>query len=486
MIRGGQSAEPDVAEVSLPRPQSAQSDSEGAPQAGGASKSICEDQLSRGQAVVGPGGFAMGTKVALFGLTSKAALTGRWNGMVGVVHCFDPESQRYVVAMSDGRPRKLKVENLAIVTTAVTVQKQNQTTSNSTLPKKVHWMKGAYVRLIGLKQAAELNNQVASVVAFENSTQRYVVKVPGIKRLKRIKVGNLEDVASTEPVASPVVAAVANVVGAPALPGVQQKSGHQLSVCNAYATHSPIQVFAVSADGKHYTHVVKSLDFQSCSDIDDLGSDKAASLAFIIGKFQVAKKVVDFSNLTPGQGLELVVFRKDQNSLQAAVHENPVEIGDNEAYYLHIVNAYAGRKSLELHVQRGKFLKKLPLDKTFRLSTTQSINMVLSDGSQKLRLGFQPHRAKTYTVMTTGVDEGLRGEPRNVGLVAHEIGAWTSSEEMVPDSTGPGQLAGASGQGNDDEVQDVQDKDSTPAHWGQKIGLASVLGKIFGGGASAS
>ena len=33
--------------------------------------------------------------------------------------------------------------------------------------------------------------------------------------------------------------------------------------------------------------------------------------------------------------------------------------------------------------------------------------------------------------LSTGVDEGLRGEPRNVGLVAHEIGTWTSSEEMV-------------------------------------------------------
>jgi hypothetical protein len=457
-----------------------QPDSEGAPQAGHA-QSVCQPQLSGEKPAVGPGGLPIGTKVALFGLTSKAAVSGGWNGMVGIIHCFEPKSSRYVVAMSDGHPRKLKVENLAIVTTAVTQPTQNQTTNSSIAPKKVQWLKGAYVRLAGLKAAAELNGQVGSVVAFENSTQRYIVKIPGISRLKRIRVDNLEDVASSEPTTpSPIVAAAANIVGAPSVAGSHSGSGHQLSICNAYATHSPIQVFAVSSDGKHYTHIVKGLDFQSCSDVDNLDSDKVASLAFIIGKFQVAKKVVDFSTLTPGQGLELVVFRKDQNSLQALVHENPVEIGDNEAYYLHIVNAYAGRKSLELHVQRGKFLKKLPLDKTFRLATTQAINMVLSDGSQKLRLAFQPRRAKTYCIMTTGVDTGLRGEARPVGIVAHEIGAWTSSEEMVNEdsnSAATGQNEGSADGNSNDEVEDAPEK-SAPAH---PLGLASVIGRLFGG-----
>jgi len=474
-----------------------QPDTEGAPQATHA-KSICGAQ----PAVVGPGGLAIGTKVALFGLTSKAAMAGRWNGMVGIIHCYDASSLRYVIAMSDGHPRKIKVENLAIITTAVTQAVQNQTASKPAAPKKVQWLKGAYVRLLGLKSAAELNGQVASVVAYENATQRYVVKVPGIKRLKRIRVENLADVASSEPtVAPPVVpvVAVANVIATPATPAAPAASagsGHQLSICNAYATHSPIEVFAVSPDGKHYTHVVKALDFQSCSDVDDLASDKVGSLAFIIGKFQVAKQVVDFASLTPGQGLELVVFRKDKDSLQALVRENPVEIGDSEAYYMHIVNAYAGRKTLELHVQRGKFLKKLPLDKTFRLSTTKAINMVLSDGTQKLKLSFQPRRAKTYCIMTTGVDEGLRGEPRNVGLVAHEIGTWTSSEEMVnadgsssdqaepppPASHPAAQPAAAADQAQEEEEAPEAEEAPTPKRPTPSLGLASVLGNLFGRG----
>merc|ERR1719183_2770131 len=151
-------------------------------------------------------------------------MNGRWNGMVGIVHCYDRSSQRYVVAMSDGSPRKLKVENLAIVTTAVTQPTQSLVTSNSTVktaPKHVHWMKGAYVRLVGLKQAAELNGQVGSVVGFENTTQRYVVKVPGIKRLKRIRVDNLADVATSGPARAPAIASVANIVGDPLAPAMQ-------------------------------------------------------------------------------------------------------------------------------------------------------------------------------------------------------------------------------------------------------------------------
>jgi hypothetical protein len=408
--------------------------------------------------------------------------------MVGVVHCYDPQSLRYVVAMADGSPRRLKIENLAIVTTAVTQPKQNisaNSSTNSSKPKKVQWLNGAYVRLVGLRSAAELNGQVGSVVGFENATQRYVVRIPGVKRLKRLRVANLEDVASSEPpLAPPAVVAAMNVVGAAVVPSTPNaQSGHQLSVCNAYATHAPIQVFAVSGDGKHYTHVVKDLDFQTCSDVDNLPSEKVSALAFILGKFQVAKKMVDFSTLTPGQGLEVVVFRKDPNSLQAIVNENPVEIGDNEAYYVHVVNAYAGRKSLELHVQRGKFLQKLPLGRTFRLSTTKAINMVLSDGSQKLRLNFQPRRSKTYTIVATGVDEGLRGEPRNVGLVAHEIGAWTSSEEMEnPDgSTGPPAASAAAPEQSDaEELQGIPAEATRPSKSGSALGIASVLGRLFG------
>lgn len=453
-----------------------QADSEGAPQAGPGPKSICQ------QGATAPGQLAVGTKVAIFGLTSKAAINGRWNGMVGVVHCYDAKSLRYVVAMSDHSPRRLKIENLAIVTNAVTQPVQSpvpQNLTNASKPKKVQWLKGAYVRLIGLKSAAELNGQVGSVVGFENTTQRYVIRVPGIKRLKRIRVSNLADVAASEPtVAPPVVAAM--VLGNTAAPGVQNaQSGHQLSVCNAYATQSPIQVFAVSADGKHYTHVVKNLDFQACSDIDSLPSEKVGALTFILGKFQVAKKTVDFATLTPGQGMELVVFRKDPNSLQAIVNENPVEIGDSEAYYVHVINAYAGQKHLELQVKRGKFLQQLPLDKTFRLSTTKAINMVLSDGSQKLRLNFQPRRSKTYTIMATGVDQGLRGEPRNVGLVAHEIGAWTSSEEMVdPDGSEEGASAPAPEQVSEAK-QGNEARDSAPASSGTSLGLVSKIGSLF-------
>jgi hypothetical protein len=448
---------------------------------GGKRQSICAPS----QGVADPAGLAVGTKVAVFGLTSKAALKSNLNGMVGVVHCYDRASQRYVVAMADGSPRKLKIENLAIVTSVVTqpVQKQVQKSANvSQTAHPVHWMKGAYVRLVGLKSAVELNGQVGSVVGFENTTQRYVVKVPGSKRLKRIRADNIADVGTSPSPLPPVVAAVAQAAGAPIVTNVQQSSsGRQLSVCNAYATHAPIQVVGVSGDGKHYTRLVKNLEFQSCADVENLQINKVASLAFVLGKFQVAKKVVDFAGLTPKQGLELVVHRNDPNSLKAVVHENPIEIGDTEAYYLHLVNAYAGRKNLELHVQRGKFLQKLSLDKTYRLSTEQSIKMVLSDGSQHLKLSFQPKHGSTYCVMTTGVDQGLKGEPRTVGLVAHQLGAWTSSEEMLGDDAvnvdrnSPPPTPEETEQHQEEDVEDLP----PPKH--ARFSLSSVFGSIFGG-----
>mmetsp|Transcript_116665 Transcript_116665/g.182347 ORF Transcript_116665/g.182347 Transcript_116665/m.182347 type:complete len:924 (-) Transcript_116665:61-2832(-) len=438
--------------------------------------SICQPQTPQGD--VGPGGLSAGVKVALFGLTSKAAIKGNWNGMVGVVHCYDATSQRYVVAMADGTPRRLKVENLAIVTNAVSqsIPKANNTLQ---LSHPIHWIKGAYVRLLGLKVATELNGEVGNVVDFENSTQRYVIKVPGSTKLKRVKAANLADVAVSEPsVAAPAIAAVAHLEGAQ-----QPRTGRQLSVCNAYATRSAIQVFAVSGDGKHYSHIVKNLDFQACSDVENVPVDKVAALAFVIGKFQVARKNVDIAGLTPGQGLELVVHRNDPNSLKAVIHENPVELGDNEAYYLHLVNAYAGRKPLSLEVQRGRFVQKMPLDKTYRLSSEQPIKMVLSDGVQKLKLTFQPRRGGTFCIMTTGVDPGLKGEPRNVGLVAHQIGAWTSSEEMDnEDASASREISPRP------EIQAVVDQDSeglSKASSGQtrsSFTLASIpiLGKWFG------
>jgi hypothetical protein len=438
--------------------------------------SICQPESAQGPA--GPGGLAAGMKVALFGLTSQAAIKGSWNGMVGVVHCYDASSQRYVVAMADGTPRRLKVENLAIVTNAVSQSIPSKVNSTSETNHPIHWIKGAYVRLLGLKVATELNGQVGSVVDFENSTKRYVIKVPGSAKLKRVKAANLADVAVSEPTVPPVIAAVAHLEG---FQGAQQPhTGRQLSVCNAYATHSAIQVFAVSSDGKHYTHLVKNFDFQACSDVDNVPGDKVASLAFVIGKFQVAKKNVDFAGLTPGQGLELVVHRNDPNSLKAIIHENPVELGDTEAYYLHLVDAYAGKKPLTLEVQRGKFVQKMPLDKTYRLSSEQPIKMVLSDGVQKLKLTFQPKRGGTYCVMTTGVDPGLKGEPRNVGLVAHQIGAWTSSEEMEnedADASASEEVLPRS------QAQDQGTKQVSKDSFGQmrpSFSLSSMLGKWFG------
>jgi len=131
----------------------------------------------------------------------------------------------------------------------------------------------------------------------------------------------------------------------------------------------------------------------------------------------------------PRSGVEVTVFRTDKNSLKATVHEDRIERADPKAYYLHVVNGYAGSKSLELVIERGAYRQSLPMGRTYRLTQEQLIGLTLTDGSHNLQLSFQPRRSRSYCIIATGAEAGVRGVPRNMGLVAHELGAWTTSEE---------------------------------------------------------
>lgn len=207
----------------------------------------------------------------------------------------------------------------------------------------------------------------------------------------------------------------------------------QLSVCNAYPGTQRMQVMAISKDSSsRYSQVVHDLDYQSCADVQSLPF-RPGALSVVVGSLEVARvSINDTEQLDAHHGLELTVYRADANSLKATVREDHMEAadGDGEAYFLHLVDAHAGARLLELKAKRGSFERKLPLGATYRLKKEEPIQLTLTDGFQQLHLSFQPHKGHTYTLAATGADAGLRGEPRNVGLVAHEVGAWTASEEM--------------------------------------------------------
>jgi len=423
--------------------------------------SLCQRQIGA-TSELGPSNLRSGAKVTVHGLKSPAATKGHWNGMVATVHCFDKTTGRYVVAMPDGAPRKIKGVNLVPLGSASFLKgeggalkegnypkdaqkviaqlerqlaKANAALGKATLAKKpaaaTRRLAGSKARLVGLKAAALLNDMVATIKGFDNTTQRYVVQIPD-GTLKRVKSAHLADLvvpdassATSTGDGTDTDAAVPAVVQ----PHVATATQPRMSVCNGYAKHSPLQVFAISPDGSQYNEVVNGLAFQSCTDVKDFPVD-AGSLSFVIDRLQVARVACNGTILGPTRGLELVVYRNDVNSLKAKVHQNIMEISETKFYHLNIVNAYAGGKLLELKVKRGNFDEQLALDKTYRLNKAQPIQLSLSDGFQKLNLGFDPQMARTYTVVLTGVDMGLRGEPRNVGLVAHEAGGWTSFEEM--------------------------------------------------------
>lgn len=420
-----------------------------------AAASIC--QVQEQASMEGPLGLAPGMRVQLHGLTSSVAKQGHWNGMFGIVHCFDSKSQRYVVELPGGTPRRIKPGHLTVVgpeatspaedtasapssgspshhsqkspptslpvaTVAVTAGHQTVQAEGeaaiSAIPRK--WKGGSRVRLVNLKKASTLNGKVGVVLKFEERTQRYIVQLPD-GTTKRIRGEHL--VPAVEQADAP------GAVPTPPPPPPRY------SVCNAYTEQASLQVFAIpegeqSGHSHHkYVRVVRDLPFQDCSDVQDIPFSKG-SLAFAVGRMEVARIPFNTTEPTALHGLELTVFRSDVNKLKASVHQNAVNLEDSGAYYLHVVNAYAGSKLLELRVKRGAFTKTLPLDTTYRLNRYAPITLMLTDGFRRLKLGFQPQAGKTYCVVTTGTDPGFHGEPRNVGLLAHELGAWTASEEM--------------------------------------------------------
>mmetsp|Transcript_78955 Transcript_78955/g.143902 ORF Transcript_78955/g.143902 Transcript_78955/m.143902 type:complete len:817 (+) Transcript_78955:75-2525(+) len=444
--------------------------------AGKSAASICQQRGSA--ASLGPGGLPPGTKVALQGLASPAAAKAHLNGMVATVHCFDDASQRYVVALPGGVPKKIRIDNLRVLARASDAP-ESSTASDETAAQG-QLSEGSRVRITGLRALAELNGQFGTVRGFDKKTERYVVELPGGVP-KRIRPANLivSDMAQAIHHQSPDLAdRMEDVV--------------QLSICNAYPQHVPLQVFVHEGNGTRYAQVVRDLYYQSCVDVRELPQFFFASMSFVIGRYEVARMSLNSARFTAGVGLELVVYRNDANSMKAAVHESDVNLQDGGAYYLHLVGAYAGASPLELHIKRGQFVEQLPLGKSYRLTHEQPISVVLSDGSRRLQLAFQPRRAHTYCVLTTGVDEGLHGEPRRPGLVAHEIGAWTSSEEMVDEqppeppaesdesagkddaaNTADAQDEASSGDGSDDGLQPGTDRSQAPS-W-----LLGQLGNVF-------
>jgi len=290
-----------------------------------------------------------------------------------------------------------------------------------------HWPVGAHVRLQGLRTAAELNGQLALVRGFDRASQRYAVQ---------LRDGELRRVAGAH--LAPLLPATALAASAPA------GSWPRLSVCNAFAVTSPVQLVAIvnatSVRGGHkYVSVAPNLAFQACIDIPEL-PNATVGLAFLVARLQVARLTLNETlQRDPWRGLELTIFRSSADSMKASVRQSRVSFRDPAAYYLHVVNGYVGQRLLDIRVQRGSYDKSLVMDRTYRLSREEPIRLTLTDGFQQLHLSFQPRRSRTYCIVTTGVDiGGLQGDVRPMGLLAHEVGAWTASEELGRQSQGLG------------------------------------------------
>mmetsp|Transcript_118956 Transcript_118956/g.237111 ORF Transcript_118956/g.237111 Transcript_118956/m.237111 type:complete len:605 (+) Transcript_118956:133-1947(+) len=415
-------------------------------------------------------GATQGALVILRGLVHAKELNGR----MGRLQAFDSRTQRYIVKLKDGVPRRVKPSNLyllprqsprSMATSSHTLNhktdvqqqplqvvdahdgnmvahkadvqqqplqvvvpapagKMVENNSGANQSKQIQRQAmgtlriGSRARLCGLHAAAHLNGQMTLVRGYDAVARRYIVQLAS-GELKRVKGSHLAPVH------------LAGTVQPRPREGMVISMPPMLCVCNAYTASEPLQVFALLQGvrmrrGQRYAQVIKDLEFQTCRDLQTLPPG-ATGLAFISGRLQVGRMVLGRNQ--PRNGVEVTIFRADKNTLKATIREDRIERADPGAYYLHVVNGYAGSKTLGLVIERGAYRQSLPMDKTYKLTQEQLIGLTLTDGSHNLQLSFQPRRSRSYCIIATGAEAGVRGVPRNMGIVAHELGTWTTSEE---------------------------------------------------------
>lgn len=364
-------------------------------------------------------GFTVGSQVRLHDLHSPGA--AELKGELGLVRCFSAATGRYTVELSDGTVRAIRPEHLSTplpnnagdeeiphssgseVSASVedVVQEASGISKLSTADRFPH--KGARAKLVGLK-AKSMNGKVVKITSYENSTQRYIVKLPD-GSMRKVEASKLQ---STDEAPRP-----------------------RLSVCNAYKLHEPLKVVLNSETGT--SKVLAMLDFASCEDFEELPFDKG-SISLLLSSMQVANVPFDLSVLGRGRGTELTVAPSPESTAdsksKAKVLQNIVELDDGGAYYLHLVNAHVGSRPVQLAVQRGPVAKVLPMDKSYRLERVEDMSLTLTDGQRRLRLAFNPQKSRTYCAIVTGGNDGENDDAQRVGLVLHKLGEWTSAEQL--------------------------------------------------------
>ena len=337
---------------------------------------------------VGPKSFTEGMEVLVYGLTAAASM----NGEKVLVKCFNSETGRYVVQLPSGALRAIKAEHLR------SAKSDSDSSEVAASVESVAALKpGSHAKLMGLRNAA-MNGKVVRVLRMleeKREGRHYLVKLPN-GLLRKVEASKLEE--SDE---------------AP-LP--------RLSVCNAFGRKLKVLLQGQSGQGQEISHQM-NLDFQRCEDLEELPFEKGI-VSFMNPKHEVARVEVDLSD---ERGLELTVA-PTEDPHKARVHQNSVENSEDEAFFLHLIDARVGAKRAKLSVQRGLTAKVLPMDKTYRLERVEDMSLSLVDGTKKLKLAFTPQKARTYCAIVTG---GNSKDTEKDGLVLHKLGAWTSAEQLA-------------------------------------------------------
>eukprot|EP00397_Hematodinium_sp_SG-2012_P055419 GEMP01067622.1.p1 GENE.GEMP01067622.1~~GEMP01067622.1.p1 ORF type:complete len:272 (+),score=46.58 GEMP01067622.1:171-986(+) len=200
------------------------------------------------------------------------------------------------------------------------------------------------------------------------------------------------------------------------------KNSRSVTVCNAYPDHRKLTAFLVDKV-KGYMNLL-DLDYQTCG---DTRIPLTGSLHFSISKLQVAQHAFNVTELSTNSIVVLTVYRDDTNSLKASVLADICK-PETQAQLL-VFSAYTGLKIVDLKMLGADVEEKLDTNKRYRLLPKQ-YSFVVSDGFHHMQFGFRAVARHIHMLVLTGIEPGLRGEPKNLGVIAHEVGSWSLSEQL--------------------------------------------------------
>jgi len=169
--------------------------------------------------------------------------------------------------------------------------------------------------------------------------------------------------------------------------------------------------------------IAEDLAFQSCVDVEY--PVERGTLAFLQGKMEVG--TYPFMLGAQVRREVLLIWRSNVNSLECAVKRALVTVNPRKAQVV-TFDAYSGNDELlGMAVTFEGSHHELTFNKVYDLDPGH-YEVSLTSSAAPLVATLDIRAGNTYVVTTTGVSQGLQGEPTPVGLMMHGVDSFDVAE----------------------------------------------------------